>query len=156
MRISRLRVPALLFVATLATGCGSTRDLSSSQERAQERAAQVALSMVGKPYHYGGNSPQRGFDCSGLVQYSYGRAGVRLPHGTTHLRRASRPVSKGHIRRGDLLFFDQEGKTSSHVAIYVGDDRFVHAPSSGKRVHVANFSKYWDRHFNEARRLDVD
>lgn len=147
----------LLFsVAALATGCGSTRDLSASEERTQERATQVALSMVGKPYHYGGNSPQRGFDCSGLVQYSYGRAGVRLAHGTNHLRRASRPVSKDDLRRGDLLFFDQEGKSSSHVAIYVGDDRFVHAPSSGKYVHVADFSKYWNKHFNEARRLDVD
>jgi cell wall-associated NlpC family hydrolase len=149
-------MPALMLVAALATGCGSTRDLPASQARTQERATQVALSMVGKPYHYGGNSPQAGFDCSGLVQYSYGRAGVQLPHGTSHLRRASRSISKGNLRRGDLLFFDQEGKKTSHVAIYIGDDRFVHAPSSGKSVHVTNFSAYWDRHFNEARRLDVD
>jgi len=151
-----LRCSALLFAAALATGCGSTRDLSSSQERVQDRATQVALSMVGKPYRYGGNSPQRGFDCSGLIQYSYARAGVRLPHGTTHLRRTSRPISKRNLRRGDLVFFDQEGKSSSHVAIYIGGNRFVHAPSSGKHVHVADFSKYWNKYFNEARRLDVD
>jgi murein DD-endopeptidase len=156
MKRRRLQLPAVLFVLTLATGCGTTRDLSPAQQRAQERAAQVALSMVGKPYHYGGNSPTRGFDCSGLVQYSYASAGVRLSHGTTHLRRASRPISKRDLRRGDLLFFDQEGKNSSHVAIYVGDNRFVHAPSSGKHVHVAGFTTSWDRHFNEARRLDVD
>lgn len=156
MKCRRLHLPAVLFVVSLATGCGTTRELSPSQERVQERAAQAALSMVGKPYRYGGNSPARGFDCSGLVQYSYGSAGVRLSHGTTHLRRASRPISKSDLRRGDLLFFDQEGKSSSHVAIYVGDNRFVHAPSSGKHVHVAGFSAYWDKHFNEARRLDVD
>lgn len=155
--ISRLLpLSALLLTTMLATGCGSTRDLSASQARVQERATQVALSMVGKPYHYGGNTPDRGFDCSGLVQYSYGRAGVKLPHGNRYLERASRSISKNDLRRGDLVFFDQEGKSSSHVGIYVGDNRFVHAPSSGKRVHVVDFSKYWHKHFNEARRIDVD
>ena len=155
--ISRLLpLSALLFMAVLATGCGSTRDLSASQARVQERATQVALSMVGKPYHYGGNSPDRGFDCSGLVQYSYGRAGVKLLHGNRYLERASRSISKSDLRRGDLVFFDQEGKSASHVGIYVGDNRFVHAPSSGKRVHVVDFSQYWHKHFNEARRIDVD
>ncbi|HYM47944.1 MAG TPA: C40 family peptidase [Burkholderiaceae bacterium] len=155
MRIGRML--CLSLVVGFASGCASSRDPSPSEQRVLERAAQVALSMVGKPYHYGGNSPQRGFDCSGLVQYSYGRAGLNLPHGTTQLKRLSKPISSRSLRPGDLLFFDQESKSSSHVAIYVGDDRFVHAPSSGKYVHVGNFaSRYWKDHFNEARRLDVD
>lgn len=136
----------------LAAGCAS----APSASPAQERATQVALDMVGKPYRYGGNSPT-GFDCSGLVQYSFSRAGVRLARSTQQLRSTSKKISTSDLRRGDLLFFDQEGKDSSHVAIYIGSDRFVHAPSSGKRVHVADFtSRYWRTHFNEARRLDLD
>ena len=111
--------------------------------------------MVGKPYRYGGNTP-RGFDCSGLVQYSYGRVGVKLPHGTNSLRRESHAVSRRNLKRGDLVFFTQKGRKSSHVAIYIGHNRFVHAPSSGKHVYVAGFDDpYWRKHFAEARRLDL-
>jgi murein DD-endopeptidase len=135
------------------SGCASSVPNASPT---QERATQIALTMVGKPYKYGGNSPA-GFDCSGLVQYSFGRAGARLARSTEQLRRSSKKIPTGDLRRGDLLFFDQEGKDSSHVAIYIGSDRFVHAPSSGKLVHVADFtSRYWRTHFNEARRLDLD
>lgn len=150
------RLAGLSLIAALATGCSSTPDLSNAQARVQERATQVAVSMVGKPYHYGGNTPQRGFDCSGLVQYSYRRAGVRLPHGTDYLRRRSSEISSGDLRRGDLVFFNEAGK-SSHVGIYIGDDRFVHAPSSSGHVYIGSLSShYWRNHFNEARRLDLD
>lgn len=119
-------------------------------------AADHALRMVGKPYRYGGNTPA-GFDCSGLVQYSYKQAGLRAPRSTTGLRYQSRPISPKDLRRGDLLFFNQEGKKLSHVGIYVGQNRFVHAPSRGKSVYVANLSdNYWAKHFAEARRLDAD
>jgi cell wall-associated NlpC family hydrolase len=115
-------------------------------------AAQHALEMRGKPYRYGGNSP-RGFDCSGLVQYSYARVNMRLPRSTEGLWSSSRAVSRNDIRPGDLLFFHQEGKRNSHVAIYVGSNRFVHAPSSGKQVSTASLSdRYWNRHFSAARR----
>jgi murein DD-endopeptidase len=112
--------------------------------------------MVGKPYRYGGNTP-KGFDCSGLVQYSYARVGVKLPHGTRHLLHVSQPVSRHKLKRGDLVFFTQEGKRSSHVALYLGGNRFVHAPSSGKNVYIAGFNDtYWQRHFTEARRIEID
>ncbi len=108
--------------------------------------------MVGVPYRYGGSSP-RGFDCSGLVQYSYARAGARIPRSTKAQRARSHPVSRRQLRRGDLLFFNQEGKRASHVGIYLGNNRFVHAPSSGKSVYVADITDpYWRRHFHEARR----
>jgi len=108
--------------------------------------------MVGKPYRYGGSSPS-GFDCSGLVQYSFKQAGVTLPHNTVKQRSASRQVKVAELRRGDLLFFDQEGKKNSHVGIYLGDGRFVHAPSSGKSVRSDALSNpYWKKHLSEARR----
>lgn len=115
-------------------------------------AVQHALGMRGKPYRYGGNTPQ-GFDCSGLIQYSYARAGMKLPRSTEGLWGSSRSVSSSQIRPGDLLFFHQEGKRNSHVGLYIGDDRFVHSPSSGKRVSTASLSDpYWRRHFSAARR----
>lgn len=142
-------------VLIVLAGCGHTPATDSAPSLGSQ-AADQALSMVGKPYRYGGNTP-KGFDCSGLVQYSYGRVGVKLAHGTRSLLSASRPIPRRKLRRGDLVFFNQEGKKSSHVALYLGGDRFVHAPSSGKNVYVAGFNEpYWQRHFTEARRLDFD
>jgi murein DD-endopeptidase len=118
-----------------------------------EKAAETALSMVGTPYRYKGDSPA-GFDCSGLVRYSYLTAGMNVPHSTSALRRRTQPVSRWNLRKGDLVFFDQSGKKYSHVGIYEGSGRFVHAPSSGKRVRVDNLNDpYWKKHFLGARRF---
>lgn len=147
----------LLGSALLAGGCASTPPpVNSVTPKTAERATETALAMVGKPYRYGGSSP-KGFDCSGLVHYSYARAGVRLPRDTSGLRDVSRPITLRQAQRGDLLFFNEEGKRSSHVALYLGGSRFVHAPSGGKHVHVADMSNgYWQRSFAEARRIAVD
>ena len=117
-----------------------------------DRAAALAAKMVGNPYKYGGASPS-GFDCSGLVQYSFKHAGVALPHNTLQQRSASRLINVAELRRGDLLFFNQEGKRYGHVGIYLGDGRFVHAPSSGKSVRSDALSNpYWKKHLSEVRR----
>lgn len=147
----------LALLALLALGaCSSTPERGSAGDAVAARAAEHALRMQGKPYRYGGNTPT-GFDCSGLVQYGYGQAGVKLPHGTEALRRLSTPIKARQLQRGDLVFFDQEGKRASHVGIYIGNDRFVHAPSTGKHVHIANFGdNYWRKHFAGARRLHWD
>jgi cell wall-associated NlpC family hydrolase len=99
-----------------------------------ERAANVALSQVGVPYRYGG-STRSGFDCSGLVQYSYKQAGKRIPRTTRQLWSSSSTVARHELQVGDLLFFSIEGKMS-HVGLYLGDQQFVHAPSSGRTVSV--------------------
>jgi cell wall-associated NlpC family hydrolase len=101
-----------------------------------EAAASVALQQIGVPYRYGGTTTS-GFDCSGLVQYSYLRAGKRLPRTTSGLWLHTAPISRDQLRVGDLLFFRIEGKMS-HVGLYVGSRRFVHAPSSGRTVTVAS------------------
>lgn len=100
------------------------------------QAAQIAYQQVGLPYRFGGSSPS-GFDCSGLVHYSYAMAGAAVPRTTGALWQSSRPVERDALRAGDLLFFDVNGKMS-HVGMYIGDRRFVHAPSSGKTVTVAS------------------
>ena len=117
---------------TRADGGGAgTRERSTS---AGERAAAVALQQVGAPYRYGGSSPS-GFDCSGLVHYSYLQAGKSVPRTTAGLWAELAPVDSQRMQTGDLLFFNIEGKMS-HVGMYLGQGRFVHAPSSGRTVSV--------------------
>lgn len=121
------------------------------ERRAVVRAAE---SLVGAPYRYGGRSP-KGFDCSGLVQYSFARAGIHgLPRKAEDLERAAVPVDLAQIRPGDLLFFRLGRKRTSHVAIYVGGRSFVHAPSRGKRVERVDFDHvYWGPRLARAGRL---
>jgi cell wall-associated NlpC family hydrolase len=128
----------LVFVAAALVGCSGQPVATQTPDRSSpgERAAVIALDQVGIPYRYGGNSP-RGFDCSGLVQYSYGTAGVAVPRTTGQLWSAARPVDERDMRAGDLLFFRIEGKMS-HVGLYLGKRRFVHAPQSGRSVAVAS------------------
>jgi cell wall-associated NlpC family hydrolase len=146
--------PALAIAFFALTGCASAPPAPiTAPGGSGDRAAAHAAKMVGKPYRYGGESPSSGFDCSGLVHYSFRQAGVSVPRSTAAQLRASQPV-RGNLRRGDLVFFDQEGKKRSHVGIYLGNGRFVHAPSSGKRVRTDSLdSRYWKKHFDEARRF---
>ena len=115
------------------------------------QAAAVALEQVGVPYRYGGNSAS-GFDCSGLVQYSYARVGMSVPRTTGQQWSAVRTVERSELRAGDLLFFSIEGKMS-HVGMYVGRNEFVHAPSSGRTVTTARLdSPYYAKAFLRAGR----
>ena len=150
MWINRLSLAAFGLSLLVLGACSSAPKQAEADVGA--RAARHALEMQGKPYRPGGNSP-RGFDCSGLVQYSYSQVDLRLPRSTEGLWSGSRAVSRNDIRPGDLLFFHQEGKRNSHVAIYLGNNRFVHAPSSGKTVSTASLTdRYWNQHFSAARR----
>jgi cell wall-associated NlpC family hydrolase len=147
--------PLCVYLIPLAFAACASAPLPSTPTAA-DRAASQALKMVGAPYRYGGSAPSRGFDCSGLVQYSFKHAGVALPHNTGQQRRVSKPVRLSELRRGDLLFFDEKGGKNSHVAIYVGDGVFVHAPSSGKRVRSDRLdSPYWRKQLSEARRISA-
>jgi cell wall-associated NlpC family hydrolase len=112
--------------------------------------------MVGAPYRYGGASPA-GFDCSGLVVYSYAVAGIPgLPHSAAGLKRATRSVSSSELEPGDLLFFRLAEKETSHVAMYVGNRAFVHAPSNGKRVERVGFDHvFWAPRLRRAGRLGL-
>jgi murein DD-endopeptidase len=115
-----------------------------------EKAALTAVSMIGRPYKYKGDSPA-GFDCSGLVQYSYQSAGLDVPHGTKALRNRTRAISR-NLQTGDLLFFTERGKKYSHVGIYLENDTFVHAPGTGGKVRKDSLQDpYWKDHFIDAR-----
>ena len=133
-----LRNSALLGILFVLAACGSapTQQEDGRETSPGRHAAVVALEQVGVPYRYGGQSP-RGFDCSGLVHYAYLKAGVSVPRTTTQLWTAARPVAGDELRAGDLLFFRIDGKMS-HVGLYLGERRFVHAPQSGRTVAVAS------------------
>jgi len=155
---STIAVAVLLLAACSTTGVQRAPNAAAPYPTAvpnavASRAADNALAMLGKPYRHSGTTPA-GFDCSGLVQYSYSQAGINLPRETQAQRREGHLVAADALRRGDLVFFDQEGKKSSHVGIYIGQGRFVHAPSTGGRVRTDGLnSGFWRAHFVEARRL---
>jgi len=117
----------------LLAGCASAPQRREST--LGERIAATALTQVGRPYRYGGNTPQ-GFDCSGLVRYAYLAAGVSVPRTTEEQYRAARQVRLSRLAPGDLLFFRIDSRSVSHVAIYTGSGRFVHAPQSGRPVET--------------------
>ena len=102
-----------------------------------ETAAKLARQMVGTPYRYGGSSPETGFDCSGLVFYSYAQSGAKVPRTSLDQFRAAHKISLADAHPGDIVFFQDQEKLS-HVGIYLGNGQFVHAPSSGKRVALAS------------------
>ncbi len=117
------------------------------------QAADIAISMLGRPYLRGGNTPQ-GFDCSGLVQFSYAKLDFSIPRDTRGLLDTSYAIATSELGTGDLVFFHVEDKPYSHVGLYLRDGRFIHAPSSGGAVRIESLSlPYWAKHFGAARRL---
>ncbi|KGM57001.1 hypothetical protein N799_12425 [Lysobacter arseniciresistens ZS79] len=116
---------------------------------------QRALALLGTPYRWGGTSPDKGFDCSGLVSYVFRNAlGVELPRVSRDQARTGELIAdKSELAEGDLVFFGKRGRVD-HVGIYVGEGRFVHAPSSGKDVMVSSLETgYWSGKYMQARRV---
>nr|WP_144900238.1 C40 family peptidase [Luteimonas cucumeris] len=114
-----------------------------------------AISLVGTPYRYGGNTPQGGFDCSGLVNYVYrDMLDLKLPRSSSELAQVQGPkIAPERLAAADLVFFGNRGNVS-HVGIYVGEGRFVHAPSSGGTVRLDQLDgPYWREHYSGARRV---
>jgi cell wall-associated NlpC family hydrolase len=115
-----------------------------------------ALSLSDAPYSYGGTSPETGFDCSGFVGYVHDRTtGLKLPHNAEAIGQSAEPVSPESLTPGDMVFFNTDGRDYSHVGIYLGDNRFIHASSSATgRVMISDMlSPYWHDRFNGAGRL---
>jgi cell wall-associated NlpC family hydrolase len=120
----------------------------------EEMAVHYAMEMVGRPYKLGSTSPSKGFDACGLVHYSFAKAGAKIPRTHDEQRKASGRVFVSLLRLGDLVYFNLDGKKNSHVGIYIGDGRFVHASPSGKRVRMDRIdTPYWQQILSEARRI---
>jgi cell wall-associated NlpC family hydrolase len=128
---------------------------SSYLDSARELVIQ-ALALIGVNYKYGGGSPDSGFDCSGLVSHVFREvAGIVLPRDSRAMSKVGEKVGKSDLQPGDLVFFDTLRRPFSHVGIYIGGQRFVHAPSRGGEVEVSDLhSRYWQKHYNGARRVN--
>jgi cell wall-associated NlpC family hydrolase len=161
----------LLMITLLLAACGSGREtVRPARPVAMPRAWPVvppadperanavlmrAISLVGTPYRYGGNTPDGGFDCSGLVNYVYrDMLDLRLPRTSRGLASMQGPrIPPDHLAAADLVFFGSSGSVS-HVGIYVGEGRFVHAPSTGGTVRLDHLDgSYWRDHYTGARRV---
>ncbi len=144
----KLSVQASIILITLfLVACSSSPERSSDGYTSSQyaRAISIAQDQIGKPYQYGGSSPSKGFDCSGLVYYSYRKAGIRVPRDSRSQLRSVNSISKDQLRPGDLLFYRIDGNPN-HVTIYIGKGKFVHAPSSGKKVMTGAMNDpYWKK-----------
>lgn len=129
-----------------------TRDLSQVSNEVIFRA----ISLVGTPYRYGGTQPETGFDCSGLIGFVFSEAaGLRLPRTTRELIDIeAKAIDRDDLQAGDLVYFNSRGGRVSHIGIYVGENRFVHAPSSGGVVRIDQLNTpYWTKFYVGAKRL---
>lgn len=142
-----------LLLVALLVACASQ---PPGGDRALQRTIRVdALAQVGKPYRHGGRGPDA-FDCSGLVAYVYGRAGIKLPRSTLDLYRSGEAIDRDEARAGDLLFyrFEERKRAPSHVVIYLGDGEAVHAPVTGGAVRATRIDAPWfEKRYAGARRV---
>jgi cell wall-associated NlpC family hydrolase len=151
-----------MYLCALVTmvGCATlppeppARDTGAMSEQRAEALLQTLL-MLGVDFRYGGKSPETGFDCSGLVAHVFREAyGIELPHNARAQSEMGMRVSLSELRAGDLVFYNTLNRPFSHVGIYLGDGRFVHAPKTGAQVRVEPIrGKYWMRRFDGARRI---
>jgi cell wall-associated NlpC family hydrolase len=171
-----LRATRQLWLAALAAGllagCSTTPtgERGAVRDKAAERASSEhsdmlrrevvfsALSLIDTGYKFGGSNPEAGLDCSGLVVLVYKMAaGMSLPHNAAQIARNAQEVSLRELKAGDLIFFNTLGRPFSHVGIYLGDDKFIHAPNSRGRVRVESIrTGYFARRIDGARTLLED
>lgn len=126
---------------------------SATNSAQAEEVVIYALSLLGTDYRYGGDDPEEGMDCSGLVSYVYrNAAGIRLPHNAAEMAQLGRPIEPSALKPGDLVFFNTLDRPYSHVGIYIGRGRFVHAPNSDRKIAIGSLrSGYYARRLDAAR-----
>lgn len=130
------------------------RFASPGEEAAGDLLLQ-AMSLIGVAYRFGGNSPETGLDCSGFIQYVFKKSlRVTLPRTSAGMAQVGREIERDELKAGDLVFFNTRGFRYSHVGIYLGNNKFIHAPRTGKNIEVANMgNSYWAGRYNGARRV---
>ena len=146
----------------LAQWSGSlTSQFSMARQSVGERATDMltqAMGLLGVPYRRGGSSEETGFDCSGFVRHMYEKSfGRLLPRRANEQAKATETIDREELKPGDLVFFNTMKRAFSHVGIYVGDGKFIHAPRAGKSIRVDDMrSAYWQKRFNGARRVQPE
>ena len=160
MRVSALLSVTLTVLLLAACGSPAPRPFTSAgtlaplpvSEKGNE-VALYALGLIDTGYRFGGRNPEAGLDCSGMVSYIYGQAtGLKVQGSAADIARSSRPIEPELLRPGDLVFFNTRNQPFSHVGIYLGDSRFVHAPATSGRVRIDRLSdRYYAQRFEAAR-----
>ena len=142
-------IALILTLTWLAGGCAMW-----GSSRLGAAAAKEARRHLGVPYKLGGTDP-RGFDCSGLTFYVYKRLGLELPRSSAKQAKVGRRIKPNNLRAGDLVFFSTgRGRAVTHVGIYLGNKKFIHAPGLGKAITISEMdSDYFSRHYHSARRV---
>ena len=133
-------------------------DHASASVATVQNTLEMALDLIGIRYRRGGTSPETGFDCSGFVGHVFKEGlGLYLPHSARQISAAGEAVAKSELQPGDLVFFNTMRRAFSHVGIYLGNNKFVHAPRAGGAVRVEDLSEsYWRKRFNGARRIAAE
>ena len=136
-----------------AAGRTDSRDISRNEA---DNLIGSAMGLLGVAYRYGGTSANTGFDCSGFMQHIFRRSmQINLPRTSAEQARMGEPVSRSDLQPGDMVFFRTAGPSRiSHVGMYIGGDRFIHAPRTGKNIEITSItSKYWSKTYAGARRV---
>lgn len=115
-----------------------------------------AMGLLGVAYKFGGSSPAQGLDCSGFIQYVFKQSfRINLPRTSAEMAKVGQAVSRAELMPGDLVFFNTRGFANSHVGLYLGNDRFIQSPRTGKTVEITSMNNsYWSKRFNGARRIN--
>lgn len=156
MRADAIRRLLLYSLSLFVVACSSVPPMPqrAGLDESGREIVLYALGLIDTDYRFGGKNPQAGLDCSGMVSYIYQQAaGVRLSGSAADMARKGRPISRTGLRPGDLVFFNTGRQDFSHVGIYIGEDRFVHAPASNGRIRVDQLdARYYAQRFAAARR----
>jgi cell wall-associated NlpC family hydrolase len=169
-KMHRNLLAAVVLLASLQAGPVSAQSSTESEPLPKSFASTVssavvdktetlinnAMQLIGVRYRWGGNTPQSGLDCSGFVRYVFNDTfGFLLPRKSAQMSKVGLEIGKEELRPGDLVFFNTMRHAFSHVGIYVGDNKFIHAPSKGKAIRVDDMTKvYWEKRYNGARRVE--
>jgi cell wall-associated NlpC family hydrolase len=162
--LSLMKIVLLVCIVSLLSGCGSTPKqqpsswtTSSNTQANQEMNDLVfyALSLADTPYIYGGNTPEEGFDCSGFVGYVFQHSlKLKLPRTSAEISKKGTFLLLTQLRPGDLVFYNTQKRAYSHVGIFVGEGKFVHAPKTGSHIRVERMeTPYWKSRYNGSRRI---
>ena len=137
-----------------SNSASSGRRSSGSQDEAGDLIMN-AMSLIGLSYRFGGNSPTQGLDCSGFMQYIFKRSmGITLPRTSAEMATVGQQVDRANLKPGDMVFFGSGGRVS-HVGMYIGNDRFIHAPRTGRDIEITSMNgNYWKSRYITARRVD--
>jgi cell wall-associated NlpC family hydrolase len=149
----------IIFLVALLGACGSSPQRSGTigtiSDDTMNELVMYAMSLADTPYHFGGKTPDNGFDCSGFVDHVFHHSlGISLPRTSHEISQVGTFVKREQLRPGDLVFYNTQHSAYSHVGIYVGENKFVHAPKTGSQIRVEKMNeKYWLNRYNGARRI---